>query len=166
MTTLRPTLFLLAIVLAIISVAPAQAADDGTFEATWSLEGTRESVVLGGKSVAAYRLTGPVKIRTGEGMAREFSTVCTGVSNEETGGMARCTWTDDEGGEIFLELTGKIIGTMGTSRETQGKIAGGTGRYEGLEGWIDTDWLFWESALEEKTVKARDTDTRGGWRRP
>lgn len=171
MTTPRPTIrrvfmLTLAVLVTIAPLPATEVADEGTFEANWSLEGTQESVVLAGKSVAAYRLTGKVKVRVSDGLATEFASICAGISDQETGGMARCIWTDGEGAEIYLQLTGKIIGSMGTSRETQGKITGGTGRYEGLEGWVDTDWLFWESAFEEGKITARDTKTRGGWRRP
>lgn len=162
--------FTVPVVLTLILLAApathAEVAQEGTFEATWSLEGTRESIELQGQKVAAYVLTGEVKVRRSDGLSAEFESTCTGVSDEKTGGAGRCTWTDGEGDEIYLLFTGKIIGPMGTSRETEGKILGGTGRYEGLEGWINTDWLFWESALNEGKVTARDTETRGGWRRP
>lgn len=147
-------------------VASAEVASEGTFEATWSLDGSRQAIELDGEPMAAYRMTGPVKVRRSDGLATEFASVCAGVSDEKTGGMARCTWTDENGDEVFFELTGKIVGTMGTARETEGKIVGGTGRYVGLEGWISTDWLFWESAFEEGKITGRDTETRGGWRRP
>lgn len=146
--------------------AASEVADEGTFEATWSLDGSRQAIELDGEPMAAYRMTGPVKVRKSDGLATEFASVCAGVSNEKTGGMARCTWTDDQGDEIYLELTGKILGPMGTSRESEGKVVGGTGRYAGLEGWISTDWLFWESAFDEGKISGRDTETRGGWRRP
>lgn len=130
MTTPRPTIrrvfmLTLAVLVTIAPLPATEVADEGTFEANWSLEGTQESVVLAGKSVAAYRLTGKVKVRVSDGLATEFASICAGISDQETGGMARCIWTDGEGAEIYLQLTGKIIGSMGTSRETQGKITGG-----------------------------------------
>jgi hypothetical protein len=162
----RTVIATIALLFVLVVPVSAEVADEGTFEATWSLDGSRQSIELDGKPMAAYRMTGPVKVRRSDGLATEFDSVCAGVSDEKTGGMARCTWTDENGDEVFLELTGKIVGSMGTSRETEGKIVGGTGKYVGLEGWISTDWLFWESAFEEGKITGRDTETRGGWRRP
>lgn len=148
------------------AVVRAEVAKEGTFEATWSLEGTRRPVELEGKAVAAYRLSGEVKIRRSDGLSSEFESACAGVSDEQTGGMARCTWTDGDGDEVYLLFVGKIVGPMGTVREAEGKIVGGSGKYDGLEGWVETEWLFWESAFEEGKVTGRDTKTTGAWRRP
>ena len=39
-------------------------------------------------------------------------------------------------------------------------------KYEGILGLIETEWLFWESALEEGKITGRDTKTTGSWKLP
>ncbi len=147
-------------------VARGEVANEGTFEATWSLEGSRESIELQGQKVSAYVMTGEVKVKRSDGLSTEFESICSGVSDDKTGGAGRCTWTDGDGDDVYLLFTGKVVGPMGTTREAEGEILGGTGKYEGLEGWVETSWLFWESALKEGKVTGRDTETTGGWKRP
>ncbi len=157
----------LLLALAVIAVpVDAEVAREGTFDATWSLEGSRESIEIEGQPISAYVLTGEVKVRRSDGLSSRFESTCTGVSDDKTGGAARCTWTDDKGDQVLLLFTGRIIGSMGTTREADGEILGGTGRYQGLQGWIRTDWLFWESVREEGKVTGRDTETTGGWKLP
>ena len=143
-----------------------EVARQGTFQANWKLDGTTESVELDGKLMSVYRLGGPVDVRRSDGLAAEFESACSGVSDEKTGGMARCTWTDGDGDVIFLRFTGRIIGSTGTTREAEGTILGGLGKYEGLEGSIHTEWFFWESHLDEGTIIAHNTETTGSWTIP
>ena len=121
-------------ILSLFGAAVGQASEvarEGTFSANWELNGSTESVELDGKSMSVYRLGGTVDIRRSDGLSTEFESTCSGVSDEETGGMARCTWTDGDGDAIFLRFTGRIIGSMGNTREAEGTILGGLGKYEG-----------------------------------
>ncbi len=161
--------------LALLVPAAATAADGarhGSFEANWNLAGGKRIVEVDGELVSTYRLTGKVTVeRTdveGEGseLSREFDSYCIGVSDEKTGGIARCEWVDEDDDSMVLDFVGKIVGPMGTSREASGAIIGGTGKYEGVLGVIETEWLFWESALEEGKIEGRDTKTTGRWTRP
>ena len=52
--------------------AGAEVAREGTFEANWSLEGTREEVEVAGKKMAAYRMTGEVTVHKSDGLSSEF----------------------------------------------------------------------------------------------
>ena len=114
----------IALTLLIISAFPieAEVASEGTFEATWSLEGSRESIEIEGEPISAYVLTGEVFVRRSDGLLGKFASVCTGVSDDKTGGAGRCTWTDADGDDVLLLFTGKIIGTMGTTRESEGTM--------------------------------------------
>ena len=117
-------------------------------------------------SAQLYRFHGPAKVRSKDGLAREFESLCLGVSDNETGGVARCVWTDGEGERIFIELSGEIIGPTGTVRAAVGAVVGGTGRYRGMEGGFELDWLFLESKLEPGKIMARTFKFEGNWKAP
>ena len=139
---------------------------EGTFEANWSLEGHKRRVDLDGEVVSTYRLKGTVDVERSDGLSRSFESICVGVSDEETGGIARCAWTDADGDSVIVDFVGRIVGPMGTSREATGAIVGGTGEYEGILGLVATEWLFWESAFEDGKITGRDTRTTGSWKFP
>ena len=142
-------------------------AKEGTFEGNWEVEGTTESLEMDDGKVSVYRVEGPAKITNADtGMAREFQTRCVGVSDEETGGIGRCAWTDSDGDGLFLELSGEIVGPAGTTRDAVGIVVGGTGKYAGLAGGFEAEFLFWESALDEGKITFRNTSFKGSWRRP
>jgi hypothetical protein len=139
-------------------------AKEGSFEGNWNLEGTAETVEMEGKEVSVYRVEGPVKItNSSSGMKRHFHSRCVGVSDEKTGGVGRCIWEDEDGEGLFLQLAGTIVGSTGTSRESDGIVVGGTGKYEGIAGAFKVDWLFLESAFEAGKITARDTNFTGSW---
>jgi hypothetical protein len=148
------------------AVADQAAPKEGTFEGTWNVQGTIEPVRMGAVTMTVARVEGKVSLRSGDGLAREFSAVCNMVSDEATGGVGRCTWTDAAGDALVLEMSGEIIGPAGTSREGKGKVVGGTGRYAGVEGEIHLDWLFVESSLDDHRFKGYVTELKGSWKRP
>ena len=157
--------------LALLGAGAVQAAEaapkEGTFEGSMDVAGTTQAVQMGGVTVSLARITGKVKLRTADGLAaREFDAVCNVVSDQKTGGVGRCTWTDANGDTLLLELSGSIIGPAGTSREAVGRVVGGTGRYAGLEGDIDLEWLFVDSTLDDTRFKGYVTKLQGRWRRP
>ena len=158
------------VVTAIVLPFPVRADDlarEGTFEGHWKVEGTTESLEMDGGKVSIYRVEGPVKItNSSSGIAREFQSSCVGVSDEETGGIGRCVWTDADGDGLFLELSGEIIGPAGTTRDALGIVVGGTGKYVGLEGSFEAEFLFWESVLDEGKITFRDTSFKGSWKLP
>lgn len=139
---------------------------EGTFEGDWSITGTVQEVEVGAEKVTVARLEGPVTLRSHGGLAREFAAVCNSVRDRKTGGIARCTWTDDAGDVLLLEVSGSILGPMGTSREAKGTVVGGTGRYAGIEGSFELDWLFVDSALDDTRFKGYVTKLTGSWKRP
>lgn len=143
-----------------------EAPKEGTFEGDWAITGTVQEVEVGGEKVILARLEGPVTLRAHGGLAREFDAVCNSVRDQKTGGVARCTWTDDAGDVLLLEVSGSILGPMGTSREAKGTVVGGTGRYAGIEGGFELDWLFVDSALDDTRFKGYVTKLNGSWKRP
>ncbi len=167
-----PKAFLAVVLVTVAFVvsAPAGAEDfakEGTFEGHWKVEGTTESLEMDGAKVSVYRVEGPVKItNSSSGMAREFQSSCVGVSDEETGGLGRCVWADGDGDGLFLELSGEIVGPAGTTRDAVGIVVGGTGKYAGLEGGFEAEFLFWESVLDEGKITFRDTSFKGSWKLP
>ncbi len=152
---------------AVVLGQPSELAKEGTFEGNWDVEGTTESMEIDDGQISIYRVEGPVKItNSSSGLAREFSSRCVGVSDEETGGIGRCVWVDSAGESLFLELSGEIIGPMGTTREAVGIVIGGTGKYAGLQGEFEADFLFWESVLEPGKITLRNTSFKGSWKLP
>jgi hypothetical protein len=149
----------------VTQVASAQVPDEGTFKAHWSLDGKQESVEIEGAVVSSYRTRGKVGVKRSDGLATEFESTCVGVSERETGSVVRCTWTDGDDDDLYLLFVSRIVGHMGTVREAEGRVIAGTGKYKHLTGWIKTDFLFWESVLEEGKIVARDMNTEGGWKR-
>lgn len=143
-----------------------EAPREGTFEGDWAISGTVQEVEVGAEKVTLARLEGPVTLRSAAGLAREFAAVCNSVRDRKTGGVARCTWTDEAGDVLMLEVSGSIIGPMGTSREAKGTVVGGTGRYAGIEGGFELDWLFVDSALDDTRFKGYVTKLTGSWKRP
>ena len=147
--------------------AAEELAKEGTFEGNWDVEGTTESLEMDEGQISVYRIEGSVKItNSSSGLAREFQARCVGVSDEETGGIGRCVWMDADGDGLFLELSGEIVGPAGTTRDAVGVVVGGTGKYVGLEGAFEAEFLFWESVLQEGKILLRDTSFKGSWKRP
>jgi len=170
-TASRPIFLPLLLTVLLLAGVPAGAAeeplpDEGTFSGDWFIEGTVTQVEVGASPVTLARLEGRVKLTTTGGLAREFDALCHSVKNEKTGGVARCMWTDDQGDAVLLELSGSIIGPAGTLREARGTVIGGTGRYAGIEGGIELDWLFVESTLDDSRFKGYVTKLEGHWKRP
>jgi len=152
---------------AVVLGQPSELAKEGTFEGNWDVEGTTESMEIDDGQISIYRVEGPVEItNSSSGLAREFSSRCVGVSDEETGGIGRCVWVDSAGESLFLELSGEIIGPMGTTREAVGIVIGGTGKYAGLQGEFEADFLFWESVLKPGKITLRNTSFKGSWKLP
>ena len=145
---------------------PPPAPREGSFEGNWAVKGNVQQVVVHGARVTLARVEGKVTLRSGAGLAREFDALCNSVSDEKTGGVARCTWTDAAGDTLVLELSGSIIGPAGTVREAEGKVVGGTGRYADIQGQFHLDWLFVDSTVEDGRFTGYVTKLEGSWKRP
>lgn len=164
-----PSLRILAAVLLGLTLAGAAGDEpprEGTFEGDWALSGTARPVEVGSATVVLSRLEGPVTLRSAGGLARKFDAVCNSVSDQKTGGVGRCTWTDEAGDTLLLELSGTILGPAGTVREARGSVIGGTGRYAAVEGEFRVDWLFVDSVLDDERFKGYVSKLEGHWKRP
>lgn len=167
-TPRRAAVLAVALALALVS-APAAfaqsepAQNEVSFTGTWQFEGHQISGGDGGP--ALFVTTGKAHIKTKDSEV-EFKTRCLGASDQDTGGIARCTWHANEEDSIVIDLGGKIVGPMGTLREARGAIVAGSGRFAGAEGKLQLDWLFIDSVLEENLIKGSSSDIEGVWRQP
>ena len=166
--TTRSIILLPAVLLVSMSAAlllAQEVAKEGSFTGSWSVSGTSKSVDMDGGSAQLMEVKGPVQLRSQGGLAREFDAECVAVRREGLGSIGRCSWTDADGDQIFIEIAGTIVGPAGTARDSEGEVVGGTGKYEGMEGAYHTEWLFIDSRFDSKVI-GRDTKTEGTWRRP
>ncbi len=160
-------LFSLAIILGgLAPVAAQELAKEGTFSGTWSLEGKVKSLEEDGDVLIVFDYEGKLVLEAATGgLRRAFDTECVGVS-DETGGLGRCAWRDEDGDVLILQVVGEVIGPAGTLRESAGLIIAGSGKYEGIEGEFAADWLFIDSSIEPGKVIGRNTRLSGSWMRP
>ena len=108
------------------------------FNGSWNAVGTRRTVSLGDQRTGAILdlggtllLTGPA--RPGVGFRAEVIALVDSAS----GLVGRSVWTDEQGDQVFSELTGQ--GTAARNR-VNGSILGGTGRYAGVTGTYEFTW--------------------------
>lgn len=156
-------LFTVAVAVAVAVAFPASAEDAEPqvhFEGTWSFEGHKVSESEQG---ALFVTTGEARIAT-DGKEIAFATRCLGASDQENGGIARCRWSAGPEDSILLDLSGTIIGPMGTLREAQGRLLAGTGRFAGIQGEVQLDWLFIDSVFEEGKITGSSSDIEGWWK--
>jgi len=127
--------------LALSAPAAAPAADGWRpFTATWTLFGTRDLLPTEGpRPAAVLRLSGPMAVTQGDGLGRGFLGEVIGFDDGETLLVGRAVFTDEKGDRIFVSLKAEPIGT---GRKATGTIAGGTGRYAGLEGTFTFAWQY------------------------
>ena len=110
------------------------------FEGTWTASGTRHTIPLGeGRVGAVIELEGTMLLagpgRPGVG----FRSRVIGLTDSASGFEGRGVWTDENGDQIFSELTG--TGTSAQNR-LEGKFFGGTGRYSGASGSYEFSWQY------------------------
>lgn len=161
--------FLFSLLVAVGGLAPMawaqEVADQGTFSGTWTLEGKVKVVEEEGMALTVFDYEGKLVLEAATGgLRRAFDTECVGVS-DESGGLGRCAWKDEEGDVIILQVVGAVIGPAGTLRESAGLIIAGSGKYAGIEGEFAADWLFIDSSIEPGKVMGRNTRLSGSWKR-
>ena len=122
------------------SAAEPAAGDWRPFTATWTLSGTRHLLPTEGpRPAAAVRLSGPMAVTSGEGLGRGFLGEVVGFDDGAALLVGRAVFTDEKGNRIYVSLKAEPIGT---GRKATGTIAGGTGRYAGLEGTFTLAWQY------------------------
>jgi hypothetical protein len=110
------------------------------FEGTWTASGTRHTIPLGeGRVGAVIELEGTMLLagpgRPGVG----FRSRVIGLTDSASGFEGRGVWTDENGDQVFSELTG--TGTAAQNR-LEGKFVGGTGLYAGASGSYEFSWQY------------------------
>jgi hypothetical protein len=125
-----------------LTAGAAEPAADGwrSFTATWTLSGTRHLLPTEGpRPAAVVRLSGPMAVTRGEGLGRGFLGEVVAFDDGGTLLVGRAVFTDEKGDRIYVSLKAEPIGT---GRKATGTIAGGTGRYSGLEGTFTFAWQY------------------------
>jgi hypothetical protein len=128
------------------------------FEGTWNAAGTRRTVPLGdGRSSSIVELKGTMLLagpgRPGVGFLGETIALVDSAS----GLVGRSVWTDENGDQVFSEITGQ--GTAANNR-IEGAIIGGTGRYAGASGSYGFSWQYVVEA-EGGAIQGRAVELRG-----
>lgn len=140
--------------------APAdQVVKEGTFSARWSTSGSWEGFPVGsGRWVSIYKSTGSIMSETGEGPFHNMSSRCIGMGDSARADTGHCVFTDADQDKIFDEWT--YDGTSGT-----GSIIGGTGKYEGIQGFYEYEWVS-VPAAKDGTYQGYSSSFSGSWTLP
>jgi len=143
------------------ATAPAK---EKAFRAQWSVAGTIQDLDFGqGRRVGSFRLQGNVNLVRADGKVRDFWATCVGLRDTQTGTVTRCIWYDAaDADRIFSELSGNM---MGRSGKGHGTFAGGTGKYAGIRGSYEVQWISMVSR-EDGSLQANSVDMSGHWRLP
>jgi hypothetical protein len=151
-----------AVAVALAGVTLASAAQESSFEGSWSASGQRHAVALeDGKEAAIVELSGAVVLTSGEGLSGGFRGEVIGFDDGEGLSIGRSVWTDENGDQLFSRLKGERIET---GRRIVGTITGGTGRYAGLSGEYSFTWQYVVPA-EDGRIQGRAVDLSGRIRR-
>ena len=160
---------LLAILLTSVATVGAGAQEEipreGTFDGRWEVVGKAHKIELGeDRTVTVGKLQGAV-VLTGHarGLARGFRAECVGMQDPKTGGVGRCVWKDRFDHEIWSEIESDSVGT---SRHSRGVFVGGTGKFEGIVGDFEFDWIYMTPASGEGNVRGYTTQVNGRWKLP
>ena len=162
--TLTLGLWLLVTVVSVACATPpsstpiAPGGDWHEFEGTWTASGTRHVLALGdGRVGATIELEGTMLLagpgRPGVG----FRSEAVALVDSASGLTGRCVWTDENGDQVFSELTG--TGTAARNR-MEGKFVGGTGRYAGATGSYEFSWQYMIES-EDGRISGRAVELKG-----
>lgn len=121
-----------------VSSSPAS---HGSFEAQWSVKGTREELSFGSVgSQAIFKHQGRLTVLRSNGLVGSAFSSCIGLSDTRTGSSGRCVWVTDGGDEIFSEVN-RVPSPAGQGGKGVGRLVGGTGRFAGIEGSYEMRWI-------------------------
>jgi hypothetical protein len=151
-----------AVAVALASLTLASAAQETSFEGSWSASGRRHAVALaGGREARIVEISGGVVLASGDGLSGGFRGEAIGFDDGEGMSLGRAVWTDENGDRVFSRLRGE---PLETGRRISGTITGGTGRYAGLSGDYSFTWQY-VLAAEEGRIQGRAVDLSGRIRR-
>jgi hypothetical protein len=110
------------------------------FEGSWNATGTRHTIAVGADHRASIvDLSGTMLLAGSERPGVGFRAEGIALVDSSAGLVGRAVWTDENGDQVWSELTGQ--GTAAGNR-IEGKIRGGTGRYAGAEGTYEFSWRY------------------------
>jgi hypothetical protein len=133
-------------------VAPALAAEDGTFTGTWVANGSKEVLAFGSdRETSLFKLSGDVNLTNKVGKESNYWSECIGLGDSETGSDIRCVWRSLHGDEIYLTMKGTRL-EKGSS--VTGNIIGGSGAAKGIAGTIRFTWsMISLDQLNNETIR-------------
>jgi hypothetical protein len=132
-----------------------------TFEGDWSATGERHTLHLGpGHWASIYNLTGSMLLKDEKQMGMGFQGRVIVLSDNVTGGIGRCVWTNENGDQVFSEIK---IGSGAHGVQIVGTIIGGTGRFAGVNGTYEFKWQYLIEA-EEGVIQGRAVGLKGRYR--
>jgi hypothetical protein len=142
--------------------APPDADGWTAFAANWTASGHEETLAMGARSASIVELSGPFVVTRGDGLSRGFFARSIAFVERGTLGVGRLVLTDENGDQIFNDLSGQGIGT---GRRIEGTITGGTGRYADVQGDFRFDWQY-VIHTDDGTIQGRADGLTGRYRRP
>ncbi len=159
--------FLLGTLLLTVGAPTASTAgESGDFKGTWVANGNRKPFAFSeDRKIYTFEISGHVSLQTGLGKEKNYWSTCVGLSDSETGSVARCVWKDLDGPEIYMTLQSDKFQT--NSRFT-GSIVGGTEHLKGISGELSFVWsavTFLEEAGGE-SVTGQTLDLSGTYQVP
>ena len=159
----------LIVVAALVALGGAAGAQEiprtGSFDGRWEVVGKAQKIELGSeRTVTVVKFQGAI-VLTGQarGLSRGFRSECVGLQDQKTGGLGRCVWKDRFDHEIWSEIASD---SLGNARKSRGKLVGGTGKFEGISGQFEFDWVYMMPASKEGTVRGYATGIAGTWKLP
>lgn len=157
------------LVVAALAFGPAAGAQEipkeGSFDGRWDLVGKAQKIELGDeRTVTVVKFEGAI-VLTGHqrGLSRGFRTECVGLQDPKTGGLGRCVWKDRFDHEIWSEIESDSVGS---TRKSRGRLVGGTGKFEGISGSFEFEWVYMTPASKEGPVRGYATEIAGSWKLP
>ncbi|MFO1313625.1 MAG: hypothetical protein U1F41_16345 [Burkholderiales bacterium] len=128
------------------------------FQGSLNATGTRHTIPMGGDRRASLidmsgtlLLSGPSRPNVG------FRSQVLVLNDSETGLVGRSVWTDQNGDQVFSELEGQNVAA---GSRINGKLVGGTGRYQGASGTYEFAWQYVVEA-EDGSVQGRTVGLKG-----
>lgn len=140
-------------------------ADSGSFESTWDIMGSARKLEFGpSRMLRTVRHTGTITFRSSTGLVGSVLTSCIGLNDTEKSDIGRCTWVTEDGERLYSELTGALPPGP-SSGSASGVFVGGTGRFAGVTGTYQLDWVE-RMSTEPNAFGAQTVRMTGHWTTP
>ena len=105
-----------------------------------------------------------ISVVRSDGLVGNALSKCIGLGDTAMGDVSRCIWIDAAGEKIFSELTART-GAHSETGSGRGTFVGGTGRFEGITGSYEIDWVNVPS-LDPEMIEGRSLKMEGAWKLP